>query len=131
MRLPATGNDDLVSAFVQLLRAAASDPRATPRDENRVSRENHELSPLRQTDACNHRLEANALLLNEPPSSIRCAKFLRVARILHRPVQYAIMNAWGDRRTSAGKVFWRRHCLSSGDTASRIPASSSWRELPA
>jgi hypothetical protein len=36
MRFPATGNDDLVSAFVQRLRQAAPDPRTTARDENRV-----------------------------------------------------------------------------------------------
>jgi len=49
MRFPATGNDDLVSAFVQCLREAASDPRTTARDEDRVSSENHGLFPFRQT----------------------------------------------------------------------------------
>jgi hypothetical protein len=47
MRFPATGNDDLVSAFVQRLREAASDPRTTAGDENRIARENHGLFPFR------------------------------------------------------------------------------------
>src|SRR6202158_4828019 len=130
MRSPATGNDDLVPAFVQRLRQATSDPRTTACDENRVACENHRLFPFRQTGP--ERIRSIPMLrYYEPPSSIGCAKILRVARILHRTVQYVIMSTWGDRRTSAGKAFWRRRCLCSGNTVSRIPACRNWKRLRA
>src|ERR1700676_3142759 len=130
MRSPATGNDDLVPAFVQRLRQATSDPRTTACDENRVACENHRLFPFRQTGP--ERIRSIPMLrYYEPPSSIGCAKILRVARILHRTVQYVIMSTWGDRRTSAGKAFWRRRCRCSGNTVSRIPACRNWKRLRA
>src|SRR5262244_2299114 len=51
----------------------------------------------------------------DPVVLATCAKSAAGSRILHRTVQYPIIRAWGDRRTSAGKAFWRRRCLSSGN----------------